>query len=344
MKIYALSTLFSGNEMIRQLLDKGVRIDGVIGLSPGLAGANVSGYESPIELCHRYDVKFIALDSYAMKEPADQLKLKILDIDVVLILGWQRLVPEWFIKLCKIGAIGVHGSAYGITSGRGRSPQNWALIFGKKEFHLSIFYADVGVDSGSVIDSQLIPLSEWDDIRTSHLKIGRTTVELIFRNLTSGRILAKDCARQEGSVRYLPQRKPEDGEIDWSRSSLDLYNFVRALTRPYPGAYSKFKGGILRIWRGRPFTDLLIDPGHVLPGLIVDRFESGELLVSTGDGYFYIDDYEINVEGSCLMRGDILESCSFTSQMCLIANRHIVKFPEMPLADDLTKYIDRSNE
>lgn len=344
MKIYALSTLSSGNEMIRQLLDKGVRFDGVIGLCPGVAGANVSGYESPIELCRRYDVKFIALDSYAMKEPADQLKLKIIDIDVVLILGWQRLVPEWFINLCKIGVIGVHGSAYGITSGRGRSPQNWALIFGKKEFHLSIFYADVGVDSGSIIDSKLIPLSEWDDIRTSHLKIGRTTVELIFRNLTNGKILAKDCVGQEGSARYLPQRKPEDGEIDWTRSSLDLYNFVRALTRPYPGAFSKFKGGVVRIWKGRPFTVLPIDSEIFLPGLIIDKFESGELLVSTGDGYFYIDDYEVNVDGGCLMQGDILESCSFKNQMRLIANRHIAKFPEMPLAHDLVKYIDGSHE
>lgn len=344
MKIYAISTLFSGNEMIRQLLKKGVKIDGVICLSNNLSGIDISGYESPVELCRQYDIELIQLDSYSLKMDVDKKNLENLDIDIALILGWQRLIPEWFLKICKIGAIGVHGSADGIVGGRGRSPQNWALILGKKEFHLAIFFADSGVDSGPIIDSQLILLSEWDDIRTSHLKIGRATVELIHKNLTNGEILRRSCIPQEGEVRYLAQRKPEDGEIDWSRSSLDLYNFVRGLTRPYPGAFSKFKMGILRIWRARPFTELFTNSNEILPGLIVDKFGSGELLISTGNGYLYVDDYEFDIAVGDLMPGDLLESCSYGDQMSRIVKRHFTKFPDMPLAYDLAKHTSEIDE
>lgn len=338
MKLYALSTLFNGNEMIRALLDAGIALQGVIGLADGVAGDAVSGYEPPKALCRKAGIDFIPLSSYAMSAPEDRETIAQLDMDACLILGWQRLVPDWFLSACKIGAIGVHGSANGITGGRGRSPQNWALLLGKGAFHLSIFFADPGVDSGPVIDSKSIDLSPWDDIKTSHLKVGKATVDLIARNLENGHIEKRICTKQEGQVSYMPQRTPEDGEIDWCRSSHDLYNFIRALTLPYPGAFSFLGGQKLQIWKARPFADN-VPVAPSLPGTILDHFNGDELLIATGNGTLYVDDYVFEGPPAALKPGAVLTSADFAAQMTGIAKRHRQKYPDMPLHPDFDRYL-----
>jgi methionyl-tRNA formyltransferase len=333
MRIYAVSTMFNGNEMIRQLRAQGIAITGVIGLDEAVSTEGISGYENPRAICEREGMEFIPLQSYGMHSDADKALLAATDIDVALVLGWQRLVPDWFLQQCRKGAIGVHGSADGITGGRGRSPQNWALILGKTDFHLSIFFADPGVDSGPVIDSTSIPLSPWDDIRSSHLKIGRATVNMLVRNFANGNIANHICQPQKGDVRYLPQRKPEDGEIDWRRSAQEIYNFVRALTHPYPGAFSAMGEGQIFFWRVRPFVEQALPEAPA--GTIIDIFEQGELLIATGKGAVMVDEYGLSDGAQKPVRGMRLPSVDFMQQMRGIAQRHKSRYPDMPLIQQL---------
>lgn len=337
LSIYAVSTMFNGNEMIRQLLARGIPLRGVVGLGDGAKTSDISGYESAEPLCRAHQLEFLPMESYSLSSSADRDRLANTAMDVALILGWQRLVPAWFLKDCRIGAIGVHGSAEGITGGRGRSPQNWALILGKDEFHLSIFFADPGIDSGPVIDSQSIPLSNWDDIRTSHLKVGRATVDMLVRNFLNGNIGMRRSTPQSGEVRYLPQRKPEDGAIDWRRGTLEIDRFVRALTRPYPGAFSRYPGGTIQIWKARPFPETFADIPFAA-GTVVDRFSEGEFLIHTGDGLLFVDDYSM-VEGSVpLVRGMTLESAVYEEQTAAIVARHYARYPHLPLIEMLDQF------
>lgn len=332
--IYAVSTMFNGNEMIRQLIARGVPVKGVIGLAGQVPAEGISGYESPEALCHAHGLEFIPMQSYNLMDAADKARLADTNIDVALILGWQRLVPQWFLERCSRGAIGVHGSADGITGGRGRSPQNWALILGKKEFHLSIFFADPGIDAGPVIDSQAIPLSPWDDIRSSHLKVGRATVEMLVRNFANGNILARKAVPQQGTVRYLPQRKPEDGALDWRRGTIEIDRFIRGLSRPYPGAFSAYDGGTLRIWKARPFPETLgLKPQT--PGTVIDRFIEGELLIQTGDGLLFVEDYSFAENSAPLAAGTVLRSVDYAEQIAGIVARHYARYPDLPLIEAL---------
>src|SRR5205823_10653432 len=89
---------------------------------------------------------------------------------------------------------------------------------------------------------------------------------------------------------YLPRRVPEDGRIDWRRSTRDVHAFVRALSRPYPGAFSALGSEQIIIWRARPFR-WHRDP-EKSAGTVLAAFDDGSFVVATGDGALLVDSSE----------------------------------------------------
>jgi methionyl-tRNA formyltransferase len=330
MKIYALATLSTGLEVVDYVHSR-IPLSGLIGLAERNADDLISGYQYLAPYCAERNISFVGVRTYGLTGEDDRATLSVLDIDVLLVMGWQRLIPQWLIKQCKVAAIGGHGSASGITGGRGRSPQNWALIMGKTEFHLSIFRITSGIDSGDIIDSRSYTLNDYDDIQTSYYKAALNTGQMIVGALQSGIDSTLELQDAE-SARYLPQRLPEDGAIDWSRDTKQIFNFIRALSRPYPGAFCDCLGGRLTIWHARPF-EITEMPGQI--GEVVALYHSGAFLVRTGDGLLLVDDYSLSSSNIVLSEGAMLHSVSFTEQIKRIVSRHQQKYPQLPLADDI---------
>lgn len=281
--------------------------------------------------------EYTALASYSMESKADRKTLLALEIDVLLVVGWQRLIPGWLIQHCRIGAIGAHGSPFGITRGRGRSPQTWALILGKTRFSVSIFFITPDIDSGPIIDSSSFKLNNFDDIRTSYLKSGDAIAELISKSLSNGKIQRREARSQDSRAAYLPKRLPEDGEVDWSRSTRQTHNFVRALTRPYPGAFSNLKGSKLIIWRARPFS---ATKDKSVPGTIGRVFHDGSFLVKTADGWILVDEHEWVGSRQTINAGVVLPSCDFSRQMRQIIKRHETRYPGLPIHPEILRLGD----
>lgn len=337
MNIYVLLTNEARLDAVNQI-NKEFPIKGLIGLSKRKITDKISGYFYMKPFCQKNNLKFINISDYSLKNEKDKNRLLKLKIDLLLVLGWQRLIPDWLINHCRNGVIGVHGSAEGITGGRGRSPQNWALIMGKKEFHISIFFINTGIDEGAVIDTKTFPLSEFDTIKTSYCKDNLLTAQMIINNLKNGRILKKQAKTQSGKISYLPQRTPEDGAIDWEKPTKNIYNFVRALTKPYPGAFSitsKFK---IIIWQAQPFTvSKKQDHENIKPGTIIKIFPNNWLLVKTLDDNLLITDHETEPKNTVLKEGQVLPSINFRKQMVEIITRHRKKYPNLPLSKEIIK-------
>ena len=116
---------------------------------------------------------------------ADKKKLISKEIDILVVAGWQRLIPDWLIDHVEIAVLGGHGSAEGITAGRGRSPQNWALIMGKEHFTISLFRIDSGVDTGPVLLERTFNYSDFDDIQTSYFKTSWLMSDMLVELLSS---------------------------------------------------------------------------------------------------------------------------------------------------------------
>ena len=230
-------------------------------------------------------VEILKLKSFDMSEDVENLIS--LEMDILLVMGFQRLVPRGVIDSVKLGAFGFHGSSEFLPKGRGRSPINWELIAGKDRFISHMFRLEPDADSGEIFDHFIFDINDFDDCKTVYYKASismrrmlERTVPKIINGTPSGKT-------QEGEPTFFPKRSQKDGRIDWSMGTIQIHNWVRALTRPYPGAFS---GGIT-IWRGQPFTDVLVDEGSV-PGEVIETFNYGDFLVRTGDGSFLVIDHE----------------------------------------------------
>jgi UDP-4-amino-4-deoxy-L-arabinose formyltransferase/UDP-glucuronic acid dehydrogenase (UDP-4-keto-hexauronic acid decarboxylating) len=337
MNIYVLSTNEARLDAIAQI-NKEFPIKGLIGLSKREVTDKISGYFYMKPFCQKNNLEFVAVDDYSLKNEKDKTRLLKLKVDLLLVLGWQRLIPDWLINHCQIGVIGIHGSAEGIAGGRGRSPQNWALIMDKKEFHISTFFINTGIDEGAIIDTKTFLLSEFDTIKTSYYKDNLLTAQMIISNLRNGRILKKQAKAQSGKTSYLPQRIPEDGAIDWKKPTKNIYNFIRALTKPYPGAFSKTNRFKIVIWQAQPFAmDKKQDYKTIKPGTIIKIFPNNWLLVKTLDDNLLITDYKTEPKNIVLKEGQVLPSVNFEKQMAEIIARHRKKYPNLPLSKEITK-------
>ena len=340
MNIYILNTLATGLDAIEMLKGR-IPIKGIIGLSQRERTDSISGYAYLKPYCRNNAFDFVEAQDYSLKSRDDRENLMSLSIDVLLAFGWQRLIPGWLIDQCRICAIGSHGSAYGISGGRGRSPQNWAILMGKKRFFISLFKIDTGTDSGDIISTRSFDLSIHDDIKTSYYKASLLTADMIAEFVKAPLFSLQNALKQSPEGKYLPQRMPEDGEIDWSRSAGEIYDFIRSLTRPYPGAFSIFNNNRITIWRSRPFSDERSVP-HAHPGQIIKVFHEDDILIETGCGQLLLEDYILKHDID-LQEGMVLPSCDFEAQMRRIIERHQNKYPELILADDIL-LLARKNE
>lgn len=327
MNIYLLCTTTTGLDTVRLLHDR-IPIAGLIGLGPRAVNDALSGVTDLSQDASSLGMMFLPIETYNLSSPEDRRKLLQLEIDLLIVCGWQRLLPEWLIKHVRFGCVGAHGSPSGISGGRGRSPQNWALIAGADTFEISIFFIDPGIDSGPIIASRTFPVTAQDDISSSYLKVSLLVAEMIADAFESGTLFQQDARAQFGESAYLPQRLPGDGAIDWNRTAVEIARFIAALGRPYPGAFSDLNGTQVKFWRSRPLQVDVKMRGN--PGQVVLDTASGALIVQTGGGLILIDDFDAG--GVPVLRGVKFTSVNFRDQIAGIMRRHAASYPNLPIA------------
>lgn len=168
--------------------------------------------------------------------------------ELIVVSGWYHIIGETIRNIPKHGVVGLHSSL--LPKYRGAAPLVWQMINGENKAGITLFYMDQGVDSGDIIAQAEEIIEETDTIATLYEKIGNRGIELLEKYLPLIALGKAPRIKQEhlndGDV--WPQRRPEDGLIDWSRSPREIENFVRAQTKPYPGAYTVIDGKKVTIW------------------------------------------------------------------------------------------------
>ncbi|MFA6111797.1 MAG: formyltransferase family protein, partial [Candidatus Latescibacterota bacterium] len=172
-RIVYLSNHFSGAVKLGYLADRGVRPTALIALSPEDADRyRVAGYHDFREDAARLGIPLHQARSFTLEHPDDDAFVRSQAGDLLLISGWQRLIPASILELFSRGAVAEHGSAEYLPRGRGRSPVAWTLIAGRPRFVVHLFLADAGADSGRIIDFDAVDLNPFDDIFTVYAKVG----------------------------------------------------------------------------------------------------------------------------------------------------------------------------
>jgi methionyl-tRNA formyltransferase len=341
-RIYALCATNNGLDVVDLVRHK-LPIVGIIGLVDKKKSDTISNLADAQTYCQQRGLEFIGISDYSLESAEARKTLSAIKISVLLAFAWQRLVPEWLLSQCRIGALGLHGSARGITAGRGRSPQNWALMMGMQSFDVSLFWLDPGIDSGPIIASRNFPLTDEDDIATSHTKTSIAAAEMLLEAANNGSLVKRDGKTQDTDATYLPQRRPEDGAIDWTQPRRRILDFIRALVPPYPCAFSNLENGRLVIRRARRFDCPTSHPP--VPGRIAAAFIEGGMIVETGNGAILIDAWTVDGTAN-LSPGYVLPSVNAAQQIERIIARHRKRYPELPIAIDVLNYAEllRSKE
>ena len=301
-KIVVCGCTDSGYDVVNHLLINGIKITHIVSLTPEQAkNSKVSGYKSFESLAQKFNTKISYPKEYSMNNESDSLFFENEKFDLLIVCGWQRLIPENILKSFKIGGIGFHGSSEFLPKGRGRSPVNWSIIEGKDRFILHAFLMTPGVDDGDILEHEIFDITQWDTCKTIYYKISITQKQILERLIP--KLLSNNFERhsQIGEPTFYPKRTPDDGLIDWSKPMIEIYNLIRAVTRPYPGAFSFNDDQRINIWNSQPFDTKI--QYESLSGTIVEKFSNDDFLVKCKEGLLLVTDYD-----GAIAVGDLLKS------------------------------------
>lgn len=208
------------------------------------AGENVD-YTSMVDICNANGIPLERVDD--INDTAVTNKVRDVAPDVGVCCGWYDILDLELLEVPVHGFLGIHASD--LPRGRGGAPVNWQLIHGFDEVGLSIFQFVPEIDDGALYKQGTVDIERRDDIKTVYDKVTVTSRRLLNETLAEiDEGVAEPQAQDTGSATYWPQRKPADGIIEWNRTPREIWNWIRAQTHPYPGAYTFFEEEQLRVW------------------------------------------------------------------------------------------------
>lgn len=195
---------------------------------------------------------------------------------------YRFLIPPEVLELAPRGALNLHGSL--LPRYRGRAPVNWVLVEGQTETGLSLHYMVAKPDAGDLVDQERVEIAPADTAFTLYGKLEEAAGRLLDRALPA---LAAGTARpvpldlSQGS--YRGGRKPADGLVDWSWPARRIYDLVRGVTHPYPGAFTTLRGRRLLVWWALPLDGDSSIRSDAAPGTVTAVDPDG-ITVAAGEG------------------------------------------------------------
>ena len=228
----------------------------------------------------------------APAEPSFVEKMRRLRPDILFSFYYRHLLPQALLDLPRMGAINLHGSL--LPRYRGRAPINWVLVHGETITGVTHHHMDARADHGDIIAQRSVPIAIEDTALTLSRKLTDAARRLLadtYPLILSGR--APRIRQDDSAATRVGRRQPADGLIDWSVSAWQVYNLIRAVTHPYPGAFTFLESRRVFLWAARPPRERrALGP----PGRVLGVGEGRALEVATGDGVLEV--LRVQIEGS----------------------------------------------
>lgn len=194
--------------------------------------------------------------------------------DLILSFYYRKMIPENILGLARLGAFNMHGSL--LPRYRGRAPLNWAIIHGESETGVTLHVMVKAADAGDMIDWEVVPIGPEETAGEVAMRIPAAAVAVVARQIDALKTgHAPRHKQDEGRVTYYGIRKPKDGLIDWNRTPRQVVDLVRAVTLPFPGAFTFAAGRKIMVWRAS------VAAGHGQAGEILS---CEPLTVATNEG------------------------------------------------------------
>lgn len=202
----------------------------------------------------------------------------------LLVVGWFHIIPKSWLHIWP--TFGIHGSL--LPKYAGGAPLVWAILNGETETGTTLFRFEQGVDSGPIVSQRKVKIKARDTIATLYRKIEKASILMLKKkiaDLSDPELLV--VVQDETSRTIFSQRSPSDGEITGNLSEKNLRNFVRAQTKPYPGAFVNLNGIRIVIWSVANRTNAMFDSRELL------LVRKTRLYILSTTGYIRIRKFEI---------------------------------------------------
>ncbi len=174
-------------------------------------------------------------------------RIAALQPDLILSVYYRNMISTRVLALPRLGAFNMHGSL--LPKYRGRAPINWAVLHGEPRIGMTLHRMVKSADAGAVVDQQGVDIGPRDTAEQAFRKVlpcARQVLERRIDQLLAG--TAPETEQDASQATYFGGRKPEDGRIRWTQTSTQIFNLIRAVTDPYPGAFTDVHGARLMVW------------------------------------------------------------------------------------------------
>jgi UDP-4-amino-4-deoxy-L-arabinose formyltransferase/UDP-glucuronic acid dehydrogenase (UDP-4-keto-hexauronic acid decarboxylating) len=211
--------------------------------------------------------------------------------EVIFSFYYRNLLSRDILMIPSVGSFNLHGSL--LPAYRGRCPINWVLVKGEQRTGVTLHHMLEGPDAGDIVGQKEVVIDFEDTAYTLYQKLCVKAKELLGEVLPLiKKGIAPRVAQNLKQGSYYGGRRPEDGKIDWGWPVMQIYNLVRAVTEPYPGAFTYLpEGEKLFIWRTLP------EKGSISKGPMgVLEFEKDNVYVRASDGRLRLLDIEVGKE------------------------------------------------
>ena len=214
--------------------------------------------------------------------------LKEINPDIIVVIAFGQILSKEILDLPKYGCINVHASL--LPKYRGAAPIQWAVIDGEKESGVTTMYMAEGLDTGDIIDAEVIELDAKETGGSLFDKLAATGAQLILKTLDK---LEKGTAvrtpQDDSKSTYAGKITKELGKIDFSKTAHQIERFIRGLN-PWPSAFTFINGKMLKIWQ----ADVIDETSKEAPGTIIEVSKE-HINVATREGILSIK--ELQLEG-----------------------------------------------
>lgn len=215
--------------------------------------------------------------------------------ELCVVVGWYWIIRKELLYKVPHGFVGLHASL--LPKYRGGSPLVWAIINGENKTGVSMFYLSEGLDDGDLIGSSKFIIEEKDTIREVSEKAIKCSTNILkehYPKLLRGDAIKTKQDRQ--GVSYCGQRIPDDGKINWNWTAHRIYNFIRAQSHPYPGAFTVLGDQKLTIWS----ASLLKETCYGTPGQVARISPDGVTVVCGDDKAIILKTLQLGSSTACM--------------------------------------------
>jgi methionyl-tRNA formyltransferase len=271
-----------GRDCLDAAASAGAEVVGIVTL-PGPIDPNRSGQCAFDEVAARVGASLV--ETADVNTPETIEAVRGLDPALIFVVGWSQLVRDEFISLAAGGVFGMHPSL--LPRHRGRAPIPWAILSGLARTGVTLFeITDPSADAGPIVGQAVVEIAPDETAASLYDRLAEAHVYLVREyvpQLVAG--TAPRVPQDERRASSWPKRTPADGIIDWETRAPYLYDWVRAQSRPYPGAFTYLEGQKVIVWRARPVE------GSGPAGVVVEERSEGPV-VACGEGALLLEEVD----------------------------------------------------